>query len=57
MMQKARTEEQAIPTCSGPPAEAGQEDEILVTWQQREEIDDARVGAMYCFKNCDKNKN
>jgi hypothetical protein len=37
--------------------EAGQDADILLTWKERNDVDDARVGAMYCFKSCDKNKN
>ena len=31
--------------------------EISLEWKQRDETDDARVGAAYCFKNCGVNKN
>lgn len=30
---------------------------MLFTWEEREEWDDARRGTMYCFKNCEANKN
>jgi hypothetical protein len=31
--------------------------DFVVEWDQRTEVDDGRIGAMYCFKNCDVNKN
>ena len=37
--------------------EASAGDALEVQWMEREVVDDARIGAMYCFKNCDRNKN
>lgn len=33
------------------------EEKIVLTWTEKESIDSARMGAMYCFKSCDANRN
>jgi hypothetical protein len=30
---------------------------ITLKWKTKKVKDDSRVGMMYCFKNCEKNKN
>lgn len=57
MTEKTPAEEQVVTLLNDRRDEVEKDDEILVTWKERQEIDDARVGAMYCFKSCDKNKN
>lgn len=32
-------------------------DDVEFSWTERVEENDARVGQMYCFKNCSVNKN
>lgn len=57
MTQKTPAEEQVVTLLDDGREEAANDEDILVTWKERQEVDDARVGAMYCFKNCGKNKN
>jgi len=33
------------------------EEKIVLTWTEKESEETARMGAMYCFKSCDVNRN
>lgn len=33
------------------------EEKIVLTWAEKEMTETARLGAMYCFKSCDVNRN
>jgi hypothetical protein len=33
------------------------EEKIVLTWTEKESNETARMGAMYCFKSCDVNRN
>ena len=33
------------------------EERIVLTWTEKDSNETARMGAMYCFKSCDVNRN
>lgn len=33
------------------------EEKIILNWTEKESSNSARLGAMYCFKSCDVNRN
>lgn len=33
------------------------EEKIILNWAEKESNNSGRLGAMYCFKNCDVNRN